>query len=369
MKLSNIEKIVEDARNGKLFVLVDDENRENEGDLIFPAQLITPDIINFMAKYGRGLICLALTKTRAKELDLKKMDRRNSSKFDTAFTTSIEAKEGITTGISAADRSKTIQTAIDDNKSKEDISTPGHIFPLIARDGGVLSRAGHTEAAVDIARLAGLKPAAVICEIMNDDGSMARLEDLKSFCKIHNLNIATIEDLIRWRVKNDPIVKIKYSDQLVSNIAGSFKFFCYSNIIDKTEHFALVKGEIKEDEDILVRVQKLNYISDLFQGSLSKYKTFNKEIAINTIMMEINKNKNGVIVIIKDNKELFNWENEDKKKHYSESQEFREYGVGAQILRDIGVRKMILLTNSKKAIIGLEGFDLKIVGHKEIKYE
>ena len=369
LKLSNIEKIVEDARNGKLFVLVDDENRENEGDLIFPAQLVTPDIINFMAKYGRGLICLALTKDRSIELDLKKMDRRNSSKFDTAFTTSIEAKEGITTGISAADRSRTIQTAIDDNKSKEDISTPGHIFPLIARDGGVLSRAGHTEAAVDIARLAGLKPAAVICEIMNDDGSMARLDDLKKFCNTHNINIATIEELIRWRVRNDPIVRIKYSDTLLSKIAGEFKFFCYSNIIDKTEHFALVKGEINEDEEVLVRVQKLNYISDLFQGALSKKNIKDKEVSINRIMLEMQENKKGVIVIIRDNKEIFDWKNIDNSNSNSENQEFREYGVGAQILRDIGVRKMILLTNSKKAIIGLEGFDLKIVGHKELNYE
>ena len=369
LKLSKIEKIVEDARNGKLFVLVDDENRENEGDLIFPAQLITPDIINFMAKYGRGLICLALTKDRAKELDLKKMDRRNSSKFDTAFTTSIEAKEGITTGISAADRSKTIQTAIDDNKSKEDISTPGHIFPLIARDGGVLSRAGHTEAAVDIARLAGLKPSAVICEIMNDDGSMARLDDLKKFCNSHSINIATIEELIRWRVRNDPIVKKKYTDQLITKVAGSFKFFCYSNTIDNTEHFALVKGEIEEDDEVLVRVQKLNYINDMFQGVLLKNNKNNKEVSINRIMLEMKNIEKGVIVIIKDSKNIFELNEQNKEHHKSENQEFREYGVGAQILRDIGVRKMVLLTNSKKAIIGLQGFDLKIVRHKEIKNE
>ena len=369
LKLSNIEKIVEDARNGKLFVLVDDEKRENEGDLIFPAQLITPDVINFMAKYGRGLICLALTKQRAEELALKKMDRRNSSKFDTAFTTSIEAKEGITTGISAADRSTTIQTAIDDNKSKEDISTPGHIFPLIARDGGVLSRAGHTEAAVDIARLAGLKPAAVICEIMTDDGSMARLDDLTKFCESHNINIATIEELIRWRVRNDPIVKIKYTDQLVTRIAGNFKFFCYSNLIDDTEHFALVKGNIVEEDEVLVRVQKLNYISDLFQGYLSKNNHIEKDISINKIMLEMKDVKKGVIVIIKDNKGIFEWNKEKKEGANTDSQEFREYGVGAQILRDIGIRKMVLLTNSKKAIIGLQGFDLKIVRHKELNNE
>ena len=368
MKLANIEEIVEDARNGKLFVLVDDENRENEGDLIFPAQLVTPNIINFMAKFGRGLICLALTKKRAEFLDLKKMDRRNTGKFDTAFTTSIEAKEGITTGISAADRSKTIQTAIEDTKGKDDISTPGHIFPLIARDGGVLTRAGHTEAAVDIARLAGLKPAAVICEIMNDDGSMARLDDLIKFCKKHEINIGSIEDLIRWRVRNDPIVKQKYSDQLISKLAGKFKFFCYSNVIDGVEHFALVKGTINENKDTLVRVQKLNYISDLFNGRLENKNNI-IESSIEKVMLQIQENKNGVLVIINDNKELFSWNKNKKISPYQDNQDFKEYGVGAQILRDLGVRNMVLLTNSKKAIVGLEGFDLRIVEHKEINYE
>ncbi len=368
MKLTNIEKIVEDARNGRLFVLVDDENRENEGDLIFPAQLITPDVINFMAKYGRGLICLALTKKKADILELKRMDRRNTGKFDTAFTTSIEAKEGITTGISAADRAKTIQTAIDDTKGKNDISTPGHIFPLVARNGGVLTRAGHTEAAVDIARLAGLNPSAVICEIMNDDGSMARLEDLKKFCSEHKINIASIEELIRWRVRNDPIVKRKYSDVLKTNYAGTFKFFCYFNVIDGTEHFALIKGSIDEDKETLVRVQKLNYISDLFGGKLENIDK-NQEFSIDKVMKEMDKNKNGVIVIIRDSKELFSLDKDKNKLRFADNQEFREYGVGAQILRDLGVRKMILLSKSKKAIIGLEGFDLKIVGHKELKYE
>ena len=250
MDLSSIEEIVECARNGKLFVLVDDENRENEGDLIFPAQLITPSVINFMAKYGRGLICLALTEERSKVLDLKPMDRRNTSKFDTAFTVSIEAKEGVTTGISAADRSKTIQTAIDITKGKDDLTTPGHIFPLVAKKGGVLSRAGHTEAAIDIARLAGLNASAVICEIMNDDGSMARMKDLKKFCKKHDLKLASIEDLIRWRVHKDPIVKKIFSDKLKTNFAGEFDFYCYSNQIDKTEHFAIVKGKVNEEKSL-----------------------------------------------------------------------------------------------------------------------
>ncbi len=358
MTLSKIENIVEDARNGKMFVLVDDENRENEGDLIFPSQLITPDKINFMAKYGRGLICLALTQSRADFLDLMPMDRRNPSKYDTAFTVSIEAKEGITTGISAADRARTVQTAIDENKNKNDISTPGHIFPLVARNGGVLTRAGHTEAAVDIARLAGLNPSAVICEIMNDDGSMARLDDLKIFCELHKLNLASIEDLIRWRVRNDPIVKRKYMDKLITSFAGKFDFYCYSNEIDGIEHFALVKGNIEEKENTFVRVQKLDYVNDLFQGSLNDREN-RSDVNLNKVMKEIDKLQKGVIVIIKENNSLF------KKTNKNESNpEFREYGVGAQILRDLGVRNMILLTNSKKAIIGLEGFDLKIIGHK-----
>ncbi|MDC3024580.1 3,4-dihydroxy-2-butanone-4-phosphate synthase [Alphaproteobacteria bacterium] len=356
MELSNIEEIVECARNGKLFVLVDDENRENEGDLIFPAQLITPNIINFMAKYGRGLICLALTEARSKLLDLKPMDRRNSSKFDTAFTVSIEAKEGVTTGISAADRARTIQTAIDSTKDKDDLTTPGHIFPLVAKNGGVLSRAGHTEAAIDIARLAGLNPSAVICEIMNDDGSMARVKDLKKFCKHHELKLASIEDLIRWRVHKDPIVKRIFSDKLITDFAGDFDFYCYSNQVDKTEHFALVKGNISEEEDTLVRVQKINFVNDLFKGQLLQKQ--NNTNTIERAMIEINKTKKGVLVIIKDNKSEFILGPSDTIAR----SELREYGVGAQILRDLRVRKMLLLTNSKQEIIGLDGFDLKIVG-------
>ena len=360
MKLSSIEEIVECARNGKTFVLVDDENRENEGDLIFPAQLITPDVVNFMAKYGRGLICLALTEERSKVLELKRMDRRNTSKFDTAFTVSIEAKEGVTTGISAADRSRTIHTAIDNTKGKDDLTTPGHIFPLVARNGGVLSRAGHTEAAIDIARLAGLNPSAVICEIMNDDGSMARMEDLKKFCEYHDLKLASIEELIRWRVHKDPIVKKVYVEKLSTDFAGDFKFYCYLNEIDKTEHFAIVKGDIKEDEDTLVRVQKINYINDLFNGKLSN--SLESGFSIKKAMNEININKKGVMVVIKENKPQFSFIEKEQKK----GTEFREYGVGAQILRDLGVRKMLLLTNSTKEIIGLEGFDLKVIGKKNI---
>ena len=343
MKLSSIEQIVEDARNGKIFVLVDDENRENEGDLIFPAQLVTPDTINFMATYGRGLICLALTEKRANYLELTPMDRRNPSKFETAFTVSIEAKEGITTGISAADRARTVQTAIDESKGKNDISTPGHIFPLVARNGGVLTRAGHTEAAVDISRLAGLKASAVICEIMNKDGSMARLNDLKKFSEKHKINIGSIADLIRWRVRNDPIVIKKFSSEILTKFAGKFNFFCYVNSTDGTEHYAIVKGNISDNEKVLVRVQKLNLINDIFKGHLYGQEKFNN-ISIERVMGEMEKNKNGVLVIINDNKPL-----SEKLNKKSGNHQFREYGVGAQILRDLGVRNMILLSNSNLA--------------------
>ncbi len=361
MNLSSIEEVVECARNGKLFVLVDDQNRENEGDLIFPAQLVTPDVINFMAKYGRGLICLALTDKRSKILELKPMDRRNTSKFDTAFTVSIEAKEGVTTGISAADRSRTIQTAIDNTKGKDDLTTPGHIFPLVAKSGGVLSRAGHTEAAIDIARLAGLNPSAVICEIMNDDGSMARMNDLKEFCKHHDLKLASIEDLIRWRVHKDPIVKKIFSDKLNTDFAGDFNFFCYRNQIDKSQHFAIVKGNIAEEETTLVRVQKINYVSDLFKGNLATKR--GNTSSIERAMIEIDKNKSGVLVIINDNNLA---EFSSKTEDQIATSELREYGIGAQILRDLGVRKMLLLTNSKQEIIGLEGFDLKVIEKRSI---
>ncbi len=365
LSLSKIENIVDDARNGRMFVLVDDEGRENEGDLIIPAQMATPANINFMAKNGRGLICLAMTKKRSKILDLAPMHRRNPGNFDTAFTVSIESVEGVTTGISAADRAKTIQVAINSTSGKNDIRTPGHVFPLVARDGGVLARAGHTEAAVDISRLAGLNSSAVICEIMNDDGTMARFKDLLKFCKKHDLKIASIEDLIRWRVRNDPIVKQVYKNTLKTEFAGDFSLYIYSNTIEPVEHIAIVKGKINSKNPIAVRVHKINYISDVLSGSLDD-KT---KIGSNTIrkaMIEIDKRDSGVIVLIRDSNasnistELL--ENDSKNKS-----SFREYGVGAQILRDLGVREMILLSNAHKVIIGLEGFDLKVVDYIDLE--
>ncbi len=363
-KFSSIEEIVKDARNGKMFVLIDDEGRENEGDLVIPAQMVTPDIINFMTKYGRGLVCLALTAERAKKLELDPMNRRNPGEFDTAFTVSIEAVDGVTTGISAADRAKTIQVAIDNTKNKNDIRTPGHVFPLIARDGGVLRRAGHTEAAVDISRLAGLNASAVICEIMNDDGTMARLKDLKIFCRNHNLKIATIEDLIRWRVKNDPIVKKVYKDTIRTEFAGEFNLYIYSNIVESVEHLAIVKGNI-DSNPVAVRVQSVDYISDIFKAKTKKNPSGNPSI-IEKAMIEINNRGKGVIVIIRD-ANASNILTKLLAKTEKKSTDFKEHGVGAQILRDLGVREMILLSKVQKSIVGLEGFDLKIVEYQDIE--
>ena len=254
--LSSIEEIIEDARNGRMFVLVDDENRENEGDLVIPAQMATPEVINFMAKYGRGLICLSLTKKRVEDLRLPLLPAHNQSRLSTAFTLSIEAKHGVTTGISAADRARTVAVAIDPGSSHADLATPGHVFPLMARDGGVLVRAGHTEAAVDISRLAGLIPAGVICEIMNDDGSMARLPDLVKFAQFHGLKIATIADLIAYRRKNERLVQMDAEAPFQSQVGGDWKLRIYSDAVSGDEHVALIKGEVATDAPVMVRMHQ-----------------------------------------------------------------------------------------------------------------
>ena len=361
-----IEEIVLEARNGRMFVLVDNEDRENEGDLIIPAQMSTPDSINFMAKYGRGLICLSLTSSRINQLGLLPMERRNPGKLDTAFTVSIEAKKGVTTGISAADRAKTIQIAIDKNSTAEDIRTPGHVFPLRARDGGVLVRAGHTEAAIDIARLADLNPSAVICEIMKDDGTMARLDDLIPFCKKHELKIGSIADLIRYRVNNDPIIRRKNENILNTRETGKWNIYSYENkvVSDSQEYLALTKGNVKSDHPVLVRVHVSNLVSDSFDGFIGEKDNVGY-ISLRQSMHEINKYGAGLIVIInhKDSDEVLSkyisgkqtWNDEDK---------IREHGIGAQIIRDIGIREMILLSRTKRAVVGLEGFDLKIIEQK-----
>lgn len=369
--LSSIEDIVAEAKAGRMFILVDDEDRENEGDLVIPAGFADDKSINFMAKYGRGLICLALDSNRVEELELPLMSQNNKTRHQTAFTVSIESREGVTTGISAQDRAKTIETAIDKNKSKYDIVSPGHIFPLEAKDGGVLVRAGHTEAAVDISRLAGLNPSGVICEIMNDDGTMARLPELLEIAKQHNLKVATIADLIQYRrAKENLVEKIVEKDFKVKAI-GEFKLSLYRSKLEYAEHLALVKGEITPDKPVLVRMHQLDVLSDvLFAEDSPKTSQLQKSMEI------INKEGRGVIVILRTpNKQSLTHSIEklypEIKGEVSSSSagrnELRDYGIGAQILLDVGVRDIELLTNSGKNIVALDGYGLTISGFREIK--
>lgn len=367
--LSPTDEIVEDLRNGKMVVLVDAEDRENEGDLVVAAQMATPDVINFMAKNGRGLICLTLTPQRAAELDLKAMTRKNASRNRTAFTQSIEAKEGISTGISAGDRARTIATAIDPSKSADDIVSPGHVFPLVARDGGVLIRAGHTEASVDLARLAGLQPAAVICEIMNDDGTMARMPDLVPFAQRHGLKIGTIEDLIAYRLRNDKIVAFVARQKVESSFGGDFDLHVYANSVDGAEHLALVKGDINKGGPVLVRVHAVNALRDMLAVGDEGDGTSHIELSIRAIAKE----GRGVIVLIRDlgPHTVSDWIAAQKTAGSgSKARERRqvEVGVGSQILRDLGVSDMILLTNAPAAVyVGLDAFGLHIVGTRRIE--
>ena len=358
--LSTIDDIIEDARNGRMFILVDDEERENEGDLVIPAQMATPDAINFMATYGRGLICLALTQNRINRLNLHPMSQTNTSRHETAFTTSIEAKEGVTTGISASDRARTIAVAIDATKGPKDIASPGHVFPLASRDGGVLVRAGHTEASVDLARLSGLTPAGVICEIMNDDGTMARMPDLVTFAQKHALKIATIADLIAYRLKHDRIVKADVETQLETIGGGRFRTIVYRNIAEGTEHLALVKGDVDTDDPVLVRMHAFNIFDDIYSAE--------KTLELHRAMHLIAQEGRGAIVMIRSASETVL---SDRVRQHLETKEppapqLREYGVGAQILSDLGVRKMILLSNTQRSIIGLEGHDLEITEQRPI---
>jgi len=367
--LSSIEEIVDEARNGRMYVLVDNEDRENEGDLIIPAQMATPDAINFMATYGRGLICLSMTKNRIEELELTPMEKRNTSKLDTAFTVSIESTKDVTTGISAADRAKTIQVAIDKSSGPSDISTPGHVFPLMARDGGVLVRAGHTEAAVDISRIAGLNPTAVICEIMKDDGTMARLKDLIPFCKKHNLKIGSISDLIRYRVNNDPIIKRKNNNVLNTKKYGEWNIFSYENTANESgpEHLALVKGKVSESSPVLVRVHVSNFVNDAFDGVIGD-KGNKNFISLDESMSEINKKGSGLIVVINyDDSSHALSKYIDGNDAWNEEDKIRENGIGAQIIRDQGVKEMVLLSKSKRELVGLEGFNIKVITQRNLK--
>ena len=354
--ITPIEEIIEDARNGKMFVLVDHEERENEGDIVVPAQMATPEVINFMAKYGRGLICLTLTNERVASLGLELMSTYNSSRHETAFTISIEAREGVTTGISAHDRARTVAVAIDSGNTAADISTPGHVFPLRARDGGVLVRAGHTEAAVDIARLAGLNPSGVICEIMNDDGSMARLPDLVRFAKEHNLKIGTISDLIAYRRRHDNLVSLKGEETIHSEFGGQWQMRIFNDETQGAEHIALVKGDIKDTEPVLVRMHSLDPMLDMI-GAGPSGRAFEFSESMNIIA----KKGRGVLVLLRDLHMKISATDDGSP------QTLRQYGLGAQILSSLGLSKLTLLTNSPEPkIVGLEAYGLKIVGTKKI---
>ncbi|MGH1419997.1 MAG: 3,4-dihydroxy-2-butanone-4-phosphate synthase [Hyphomicrobiaceae bacterium] len=369
--LSSIEDILADMRNGRMVVLVDAEDRENEGDLVAPAQMATPDVVNFMAKHGRGLICLTLTKERSEHLGLEQMVRANASRNRTAFTQSIEAKDGITTGISAHDRAHTIATAIGTTKSADDIVSPGHVFPLVARDGGVLVRAGHTEASVDLARLAGLLPAAVICEIMNDDGTMARMPDLVSFAKEHGLKIGTIEDLIAYRLKNEEIVRRVKQMPIESAFGGALDMHVYETTVEPGEHLALVKGNISGPEPVLVRVHAMSPFKDLLGIDVPVDATASS--VVEASLKAIDEEGRGVLILVQDlsPQNLSRWigERHNKQTEVDDSANRRqvEIGVGSQILRDLGVNNMILLTNSPAHVyVGLDGFGLQVSGTRSI---
>jgi 3,4-dihydroxy 2-butanone 4-phosphate synthase/GTP cyclohydrolase II len=362
--LSPIEEVIEDARNGRMFILVDAEERENEGDLVIPAQMATPDAINFMTKHGRGLVCLSLNADRAKQLHLELMSSSNRARHSTAFTVSIEAREGVSTGISAHDRAHTISVAIDPTKDFRDIMTPGHVFPLVAKDGGVLVRAGHTEAAVDIARLAGLYPAGVICEIMNDDGTMARLPDLIAFAQTHGLKIATIADLIAYRLRYDHLVKVVAETKIDSVYGGTFALKVYATTVDPAEHVALVKGDVREGGPVLARVHASNTLDDIFGAG------GHRETLVHKAMDIIGSEGRGVIVLIRESKPdaISSRLKRDGKLEQAGQQRLIEYGIGAQILLDLGVREMVLLSNSPaRKIVGLEGYGLKVVGHRSLE--
>ena len=361
--LSSIEEIIEDARNGRMFVLVDDENRENEGDLVIPAQMATPDVINFMAKHGRGLICLSLTKKRVEDLRLPLLPAHNQSRLSTAFTISIEAKQGVTTGISAADRARTVAVAIDPGSTHDDLATPGHVFPLMARDGGVLVRAGHTEAAVDIAKLAGLIPAGVICEIMNDDGSMARMPDLVKFAQFHGLKIATIADLIAYRRKTERLVQMDAEAPFASKIGGDWRLRIYSDAVSGDEHVVLIKGEVATDAPVMVRMHQLNMLPDVLMDAGSS-----RSGELHAAQEMVARYGRGVIVFFRDHI-LGKLSERVKAKARGEEHTRRlvDYGVGAQILVDLGVKNMIVLTNTSKKVVGLEGYGLHIVEQRPIK--
>ncbi|MGH1458590.1 MAG: 3,4-dihydroxy-2-butanone-4-phosphate synthase [Paracoccaceae bacterium] len=355
--ISPIEEIIEDARNGRMFILVDHEDRENEGDLVIPAQMATPEAINFMATHGRGLICLTLPSERIEALGLELMSTNNSSRHETAFTISIEAREGVSTGISAHDRARTVAVAIDACKGPQDIATPGHVFPLRARDGGVLVRAGHTEAAVDVSRLAGLNPSGVICEIMNDDGTMSRLPDLVGFAQKHGLKIGTISDLIAYRRRHDNLVKLMREEQVTSEFGGAWSMRVYRDVTQDTEHVAMVKGDLSGDAPVLVRMHAMDPMKDMLglegAGRAGEFAGAMRAVA---------KEGRGVVVLLRD---MLAKLDAGADAH---PQTLRQYGLGAQILSQLGLSKLELLTNSPKPnVVGLEAYGLEITGTRKIE--
>ena len=357
--LSSAEELIEEARNGRMFILVDDEDRENEGDLVIPAQFATPDAINFMARFARGLICLAMTKQRVEKLGLPLMSQQNGTRHQTAFTVSIEAREGVTTGISAADRAKTIAVAIQEDSTRDNITTPGHVFPLVAREGGTLVRAGHTEASVDIARKAGLNPSAVICEIMNDDGTMARLPDLISFAQKHSFKLGTIADLIGHRRLTERLVRKVEESVFKHAVGGDWRAIVYANTVEYQEHLVLVKGDVEGTEPIMVRMHAVDLLDDMTGQP--------HWIDIHNSMHMISEVGCGIIVMIREHRKTALAErvrllSAQPRPH----RELRDYGIGAQILLDLGVRNMILLTNRRRTVIGLDGYGLNIVEQRAI---
>ena len=363
--ISPIEDILEDARNGRPYILVDAEDRENEGDVIIPAQFATPDQINFMARHARGLICLAITADRARQLRLPPMAAENRESMATAFTVSIEAKEGVTTGISAADRARTVQVAADPTKGPDDIVTPGHVFPLVARDGGVLVRTGHTEAAVDISRMAGLTPAGVICEIMNDDGTMARMPDLVAFAQLHGLKIGTIADLIAHRRRTERFVERVMDAPFDSVHGGPFRLMLYRNTIEGTEHIALVKGEAEPGKPTLVRMHQVDFAADIL-GHVEARQNY-----VPQAMQALSRHPGAAVMVFLRDPELQGLAerlaNVEKPKAVERS--LRNYGVGAQILLDLGVRDMVVMSSTRPNPTALEGYGLRIVGWRDMDGE
>jgi len=378
MAISKIKEAIDDIKRGKMVILVDDEDRENEGDLCMAAEHITPEAINFMAKYGRGLICLSLSDELADRLALPLMVRDNRSRFGTAFTVSIEARRGVTTGISAADRAVTIRTAVADGTMADDLVSPGHVFPIRARKGGVLVRTGQTEGSVDLARLAGLKPAGVICEIMKDDGTMARMPDLEIFAKEHDLKIVTIADLIDFRLKTERLVRRVATANLPTRYGGEFKIIIYENDVDNMKHVALVQGEIQPEDEVLVRVH-----SECLTGDTFGSERCDCGDQLHTAMRMVGEAGKGVIVYMRQEgrgiglaNKIKAYELQEKGRDTVEAnielgfkEDLRDYGIGAQILVDLGVRKMKLMTNNPKKIVGLQAYGLSVVERVPIEIE